>query len=281
METLSLARGAGGSWTITIRDGDGAPITTYAGTEPLSGRVWRGGDAAPAFTVAPTWADPSAGTVTLTIPKADTADLDPGQYRIQCTITDGITDPVFFEAILSITDAPGTATAGPVYCTLADMLDECSWLQDVSDIEHDETGFLKQRVRARQQWLHPAILAAHRPQQGWGATTFGNSLFGVSQVRTPAINKILADYLAADKLMVDPPRIVTPMCAKYAVGLVLKDQITSGGGGPRGNPYAALSAQFLAEASAMLAGYVAEVDINDDGYPEYVIPCGTIDVLRA
>lgn len=280
METLSLARGTGGVWVVTIRDEDGDPITAYAGSEPLAGRVWRGRDLAASVTVTPAWADPAAGTVTLTIGKSDTAGLDPGDYRIQCTIADGITDPVFFEGVLEITDAPGTGTEPPVYCSLQHMLNECGWLQNASDIEHDETGFLGKRADSR-EWLDSAILAAHRPQQGWGATTFGNGLFGVSMIRTPGTNKVLADYLAADKLMVDPPRVVARMTAKHAVGLVLKDQITSAGGGPRGNPYAALSAQFLAEASGMLASYVAEVDINDDGYPEYVIPCGTLDILRA
>jgi hypothetical protein len=274
-ETYRLSPGSALIIDAVLRDADGDPITEFSAADALWTRIWPGGSQPIAITAPTAWADPTGGKVAITIPAGATAGVAAGQYKLLTQVNDQGEWVDAYCCLIEIYEAPGDTPPPPVYCTLRDMLDFCGWLQDQSNIEQDETGFLSQRARAR-NWLDRSILSAHRPQQAWGATTFGNGLFGNSMIRQPGFNKILQGYLAQDLLMVEPPRFVAEMTAKHAIGLVLQDVVTSGGD----QPYARMALLFLEQANNLLRQYTAEVDINGDGYPEYLIPCGTVDVLR-
>jgi len=128
MIVWKAAQGFDASFTVTIRDSDGNPLTIYDGSEPLEGLVWPGQDLASTFTLAPAWVDPSQGLVAVTVSAADTASLGIGSYRVQLWLTDsGAERRDFFEGVLAVESSPGTALTLPVYCTYQDMLDLALW----------------------------------------------------------------------------------------------------------------------------------------------------------
>jgi hypothetical protein len=105
MDTLRVPQGSTATFTVTIEDENGDPETAYTGDEVLAGAVWVGGNLLPLFSFTPTWNDPAAPTVDVTLAGTDTAGLTAGDYRIEIT-ADGVTVAV---AVLVIYWSPGTS----------------------------------------------------------------------------------------------------------------------------------------------------------------------------
>lgn len=90
MDTLRIGRGYTARWTVTLRDGDGTPITdTYDGSEALD-LIVCGLDGLPVSLLGSSvaWLDPDAGTVLLTLDDSDTVDMAAGPRGLSIMLMD-------------------------------------------------------------------------------------------------------------------------------------------------------------------------------------------------
>ena len=173
-----------------------------------------------------------------------------------------------------------TVTVGtivpPTYCTLQDMQNECSWIEQYMDQDHNQSGFLQQRGLAR-QWFDRLILASWPGarvtyiQDGW-PSNYGQF--------TLISNPWLVAGLAQGFLMV-PPLYQTPRayeCANvnalYSIALVLRSQMgpTSGIDKYAGN--------FMRRAQAAASMCTAELDINQSGFAAIAVPLSITNTRR-
>ena len=173
-----------------------------------------------------------------------------------------------------------TVTVGtivpPTYCTLQDMQNECSWIEQYMDQDHNQSGFLQQRGLAR-QWFDRLILASWGGarvtyiQDGW-PSNYGQF--------TLITNPWLVAGLAQGFLMV-PPLYQTPRayeCANvnalYSIALVLRSQMgpTSGIDKYAGN--------FMRRAQAAASMCTAELDINQSGFAAIAVPLSITNTRR-
>lgn len=263
---IRCTRGGYAKQALQVIDETGAEVGGFSGSETLAAQVWQGEDNAALFAPTATWKNATLGTVNLEFAEADTADLDPGYYPVMLTITMGGHSVPRRVATLVIEEAPGSATAGAVYCTPRHMLDYAPWLERLIN-PRTVTGWLKERARAR-SWLDDAILNTDRPDWGhygrlpvdasFGAASGGWGLNGDTYP-----DKWLRDQLAADYLIVRD--WVIEATARKAVSFVCENQL---GEASEGTSYQTLAMRYSAIADSVLLANVAEIDTNGDGYPE-------------
>jgi hypothetical protein len=276
MAIWQIGRGGSIREQVTIRDGDGDPITTYAGTETLAAKVWPGQNLPALCTPTVEWDDPSEGTILVTIDADDSADLETGLYFVRVTLTDG--DGATFEIYrghLDVASSPDESEDAetpslPVYCSFHDLLMYASWIEDLQKQDPDAglAGFLRERARAR-AWLDEIIVNRWKlsnqsltiGQPGW----MPQNIFG-GQDTIP--NKWLKDRLADGKLVVTE-RVKEIVCKK-AISYICEPQI----GGRGDMPYSLLAARFARAAESMLTGLRAEIDLSDTGWASIVVNLG-------
>lgn len=271
-----LIKGTSKDIILQAQNPDGTVPTVFLDTDELVTNLFAG-EGQPALLLPATfWADASTATFVVAFNNDDSADLGVAVYKAVTTATRDGRSAAVANWSLSILPNIGTNAALTVYCELSDMLPYFPGLSKIQDEVTDWAGFITQRAAAR-RWLENVIQEHYRPNAGFGLTTFGNSVTAFGPRRTGSYNKQLQQYLDADKLMVAPPRRVVEITAKYAIGLVCMAQIT--GSDARSSFYQQRGDYFMQEAINGTLGYIAEVDTNGDGYPEYVISCGTSDAL--
>ncbi len=106
MPDFSLAQGAPLDIEVTLKDGAGATIVSYLGTEALSTTIWPGANLDPSITPTTTWVSAAAGTIRVAISAVDSATLYPGVFEVSTTLDDGVNDPVeCYAATLLVTPA--------------------------------------------------------------------------------------------------------------------------------------------------------------------------------
>ncbi len=283
MDSLTVSIGATLAATVTLRDETGVAIAnTYDGTEPLSLALWAGEDQAaaslPGSTVA--WLSAAAGTVTLRLAQADTATLAEGAYRLRVRMTDGSDLVDCYEARLTVTAAPGTATAPAVYCSYREVQDVLAgWVGQLQD-DSDLAGYLDARAEARREF--DRLLQRHyRGDRTWRRqTTLDHLLDGTTTpYRSGKDSATLQGYLDDDGLILTTAcgYAVRHWCAMYAAALVL-DRLV--GAGDR-TPYQAQAARLRQRCNDLAASLCVEVDTNDDGVGDLTIDLSVIDCLRA
>jgi hypothetical protein len=186
----------------------------------------------------------------------------------------------FARASISVLAAPGLGTAPPVYCSLDDMAIQCAWIGQFQDLDNDQAGFAQQRGMAR-EWFDMLILRA-APQGGMGQITsrqdwwsWGYSGVDPRSGTGLAVDRVLTDHLAANRLMTTTPqgKAVVRACAMYAVALVLRSQPDDSN--------RKQADVFMRRAQAEATMIVAEVDINADGRPEYAVALGVTNTRFA
>jgi hypothetical protein len=284
MQTLSLRKGTTGTWTVTIAN-EGGPVTTYTSGATLQAIIWSGDDQAALATLTPTWLDPSAGTITLTIGASDIASLSPQIYTLSLTITASGVTREGFRCWLSIDAAPGSATAPLVFCTYDDMLRFASWLDTLQN-ESDTAGFQEQRARATQWVIEQAMARArdmledqykrHAPlplntTPQWVQPTGGVDLGYRRGVMTSYWQPdILADmttwraWLNDTSMIVVDSRLVE-ITAKRAISFACAQQL----GAIQQTSYQTLAVQFRQQAICDLAGYIFRIlTPSDTDHPE-------------
>lgn len=160
----------------------------------------------------------------------------------------------------------------PVYCSLQDMQDLCSWIQQYEDQDRDETGFLKQRAKAR-VWLDNIIVASWPGarvtyiQDGW-PSNYGQF--------TLIANPWLQAGLAQGYLMLSTERgqAAIEACAAYSIALVLRAQMGPTSGIEKYAGY------WMRRAQAAVCNLTCELDINGDGLADIAIPLGLTNTRR-
>jgi len=112
MNTWRVAQGVDATFQVTICDENGNAITTYTGSETLTGVVWPGGDLQSTFALSVTWVTPAQGTIDVAIAASSTQALGVGKYRVQITLLDSSNkERDVFEGELEIFVSPLAATS--------------------------------------------------------------------------------------------------------------------------------------------------------------------------
>lgn len=267
-QTLELPRGVDRDYQLQLNDPTtGLPLTSvYAGSETLSAVIWDGADGPAVATPSATWISGPLGTIKLTLAAANTASLDVQPWPIRVSIaTGGRTFPAW-EGWLDLQPSPGSGSTLKSYCSFADMLQYGGqWVKQLLTTAN-RAGFLEERNRARTK-LDEWILANWRPAVSYSTRT---GPWGWSSTESP--NKTLKAHLDADKLIVtEKAREIT---ARLALGFACEAKLDPS---EAADPWARQARYQFRKASALAVTYVAEVDTNGDGYPEYAINLGKIN----
>jgi hypothetical protein len=250
----------------------------FLSTDILSATVSAGQDQPVLLTLFPTWVDPAAATYMVSLDDADTAALKPALFQIQVTATRAGRTAVIANAQLEVQPSAGAAAAIPIYGTFQDMLLYASWIQAIQS-ENDLAGFLGHRGRAR-TWLDDALVDRFKIRSvgmqlgdpGSGAFFMG---FPLDTQPTKWFRGILAENTGvggSSALIVTGT--VKEAVSKMAIHYVLADQVTRD---PE-SPYIKLAGGFARAAVSCLKSLRAEVDINGDGYGEYIVNMGATDL---
>jgi hypothetical protein len=259
------------------------PITTFTDQATLAASISLGGGQPVIAALVAVWVDPSAGTLTLTIPAVVSATLSPGRYQVILEITaNGVIYDALPEGCVDIVAAPA-APGTPIvtYCDLADMMAQASWITICQGAEV-AGGFLMQRVQAT-QWINDQImsraqaaytaqLGLHEPLSvsdpivptagvdagpGYGAST-------IPYTTTRDQLTTIAGYLEAGYLMRDSALDggkTRRLCAEWAIYLACATQI----GRNTDTPFVALGDKFYSRALRTLYGWIARIDTDADG----------------
>ncbi len=261
---------AGGyfSRTVVLDNLNGA---TYTGSATLAASLWSGDDRAQEFAPTAAWVSASALTVLITATAAQTATLAPGDYPVMLTITEGGFAQREVACVMRVTAAPGSGTAPPAYCTVADLYAVVPWIKELQSPD-DQAGFAEARGAAR-EWLDAVIVS----RTSGGSTGRWIDYSGLSVSRTD--RNWVQDQLDDDLLVLtggDGKRLVRACCL-YAASDVLRHQV-----GDRGeNTYQDLAASMRREAEAIVTSGWAWLDLDDDGTADYPIDLGQLRIGRA
>jgi hypothetical protein len=242
-------------YPIVVRDSRGQAITSYTAANPLDAVIWQGDALAALATPAIAWDDAAAGSCTLTIARADLLDdsgdpLAPGVYRLQAFVGEaGGVRKTIVDATIRLVATPGAGVAPRVYGTADEMK---VFFPPIDDLQagSDETGFAEQRARAR-QWADQFV-----------------ERYSAAQDKTA-----VRAWLAADRLAVTP--ILSEMVAKKALSIVLLAQLPDAAtvAAGRQSSFQQAGARLAAEAEALAANWVAEVDADGDGTVDTWVDC--------
>lgn len=269
---------AGSTETIVIQTrstgGGNTPYTNVFTDEPLVCEIWPGEDRASSATLPASWNSGPAGKIDLAFPLDVMTDLEPGLYNGAVLLADSSTLLAAFA--LNVVHGPGgTATAPKVYSTYADLLDELPWLTQLQGDANDQTGFADARRDAR-TWLDGIILGAVPTCRYFRSTAlswdWNFDTHGTSQTSI-----LVAEALAADQLMITSPsglRLVKA-CTYYALATILRRCA----GQKSTSDLIALSSYYSTMANNTVLACRAEIDVNADGRPEYVILLGRTNTL--
>lgn len=258
---ITIRQGSAGAWTITVRDAAGAVVTTYAGTEPLTLRVWPGDTRATSLTVTPTWLSAAAGTVSAAVTAAQSAALAPGVYLAELLLTDAGSVFVAWSGELEVMPAPASTTAGATYCDLDDLYayGRHALLNHPQGYGKDQAAFEGPRARAR-TWFDGLLHAADRSRRRGYAGRIGDYGLGYGPGWGGGRDPWLTAQLAADALLATDE--IREANARYALSLILAEE-------PE------IAARHRAMATDLAKTVVAELDTDDDGVGNY-----TIDLTR-
>jgi hypothetical protein len=279
-DILTVQQGLGSSWTLQLRDSAGkayaSPPGPYSGSEGLACNVRAGQDQPALFTLSPTWASASAGTITLPIPGSVHATLDVGRYLGCVSLADGSADLIEF--FLEVGYSAGTAAALTSYASFQELLDRAPSIEKLQK-PTDLAGFARQRWKAR-QWFED-LLHRHWTDtgcwQGFGVLNGFAYSANTGQVvshRSGRRSAQLQTWLDDDRLDVTEPVIEAVSC--YAIALVYQRSIQ----GKDTAGYGRMARLFFGRAEDAAANITAEIDSDGDGTNDRVIRLGVADTLQ-
>lgn len=285
-QTVALTRPLGTDWTYLLAvqgfGTGGAPASPAEDGYTLAASISFGAGRAAIVLPSIEWLDLDAWTATLTVTAEQTAALEPGFYRLYVTVdVDGQILPVF-DGMIRLTGSPGTADEpGPAYCSMRNVRAVASWIDNLITAEDLglSTDLAEHRARARTR-LEDAIVAAYRPSSRRGSTggyQLGDPGSGSWGWDTESQSSWMRDQLAAGRLLLTGPRgdRAREITACLAVALLCSEQI---GKGKSETDYQALARQYFARADSLMAGYVAELDLDADGSPDLWVRLGVLSL---
>ena len=270
MDTMTVTQGFALNQTIVVRDYQDNPITTYTGSEVLSGTVRPGRSYATEITLVPTWAVPALGTVTVALTAVQTAALSVGQHLIQVGLADLSAN--FYEGFLVVEFGAGADTLPPTYCEFSDLLTYTSWIMNLQT-RYQTAGFITERGLAR-QWLDQVIInhagsMLMNPQIGQPGF-MPLSLFPATT--NPPQNLWLRQQLNLDFLV--RRQQVIECTAKKAISFILQFQLDMVNDNERKLAY-----KFERDANAVACSLRAEITLgtahplNQDIWPSLTVDC--------
>lgn len=166
ISTIPQAIGSDRVYQVQLcQPGTVTPITSFLSTDTLAASIWTGDDQPTLVSPVCAWTDAGNGILTLTVSAANTTTLAlPGEYRVQVRVTASGTVVDAPIGRIKLIASPGAAASIATYCSAAD-LDEYLPSIDQLIAATDETGFLKQRGRARQ--LFEQLIVDRESTQAW------------------------------------------------------------------------------------------------------------------
>jgi hypothetical protein len=272
---ISVPIGTDFPFQVSLLDTAGDPVTTYTSSDTPFCEIWAGQDQPVLLTPTASWITAPAGTVQVMISGDTTTTITPGKYWLRngVTTSSGLT-VTMPDTFIEFTASPGSATTLPTYCDLKDMQLLAPWVDQLQDMISDESGFATYRQRAR-QWLDRVIQRNRFNSSSWGTLGLGGAAFvgwfWTGWYAQGQDDPVLQSYLDQDLLMTGEPKMVATMTAAKALGYLCKAQI---GPDDKATAWQQRGYDFDADAEEMAMKYTAEIDINDDGYADIVIPCG-------
>lgn len=277
MRPLEIEAGRTAAYTITMRDVDGNPVTSYAGSETLGLVVWPGDNRTARTTSSCTvaFASASAGMLTLTLDATDTASFETGD-TLAVTIVDGGETFEVYRTTLIVRAIAASGTAPTTYCSFADVLDVCGALPEDLIEPTDQAGLAELRHRARVDFDH-LIQQHYRQTTGYRRqTTLDHLLDGYPRpYRDGREDSTLQGYLDADGLILTGPsgeRAKRWNALRTAAYLYERQM---------GNEaYVRRAHRFRAEADAIASTLVVGVDSDNDGDADLWINLGLADTIR-
>ena len=254
--------------------------TDMTSAATVSARVWRGDDQSALLTLTGSAADAAAGYFAVTFSDTNTSSLAEGVYRYEVLATEGgVTVPVF-DGRLRVVGTAGSASAPTVlYCTHEDMKLYAPWIDDQSDADEDQAGFVEQRLQAT-RWLQGLAHAHYRGSAGDVAGYSFTLQNTWSRGRRAGRDSQLQEWLDDGRLILNPD--VVEATAKMALHYILNAKLTPGTVAS-GNGYGALAARFGAEAKSLASTMTLEIDTTTtaDGQPDTFIDLSVTDTLYA
>lgn len=247
----------------------GAPVA-YDGDAALDCFVWRGGAEAPVLTPAASVVSPPSNRVSVRIPAAATANLDPGTYRLQLGAAAGGVRRLLSDGTIEVAGAPGVATYRTPYVTRDDLLYWYDQLETLQTIQGGDAGFLRQRAESSDEFDR-ALVVRYDPRPGFVKTrraAFDAGVLGFDvpdPSATPPSPAQLSAMVRAGGVI--PDRNVREMVSKMAIARVLDRQEVMGGR----NPYREEAAAFRQEAMALWRTFDVQVDADLDGRADLLV----------
>src|SRR4051812_18787287 len=114
-ENYQLSQGAGLTIEVTLRDSNGAVITSFDGSQSLTTTVWPGGNRFASFTATTTWTTPAEGVFTIAIMDEQTTGLAPGRYQLLTRLSDAGALVDAYGCTLDILASAGSESAPRTY----------------------------------------------------------------------------------------------------------------------------------------------------------------------
>ena len=283
MATLTVPAGTTRAWGLRLRDADGHALAdTYAGSEPLTLKIWSGDDRAPVALAASgaAWLDAATGKVQVTLHEADTALWAPGLYRLRVLLTDAGQTYSAAETTLAVTASPGTATAPASYATLDDVRTEAPWVDDLVTAQPAMQANLAEYL-ARSRADFDAILQRHYARPATRTQTTLDHILTGTLTQPPEPDAVLQAALDADGLDLTGPTgtRIRRWCALRALADLCGSQLGKDG---TATDYQIFGRRCRVEATCLLPGIVATVDLSADEVHTglAVIDLAAADTLR-
>jgi hypothetical protein len=269
--------GSSADWQLQVLNpDDSVPTGQFFDSDSLACNVWQGQQSAPVAMPAIAWISSTNAQYLISFQSTDTASISPGIYYVEALATRAGTPsrtaslmPKY--STITLWDAPGSTTARPTYCTVADLRRVAPWIDDVQGaMAGSQTGFLDQCADAR-AWLDECILRNYR---GGNVSLLGyhgmalDSWYTGGTRKTSLRNPYILSLLQTNMLIVS--RRILDINAYYALSRICEGLVM------RGPQYYAMAARYRAQAEQLLSSTTAELTVNGSvdtfGNPIAAIP---------
>lgn len=290
-------------YRITLAGAEGSSLAGhFDGSETFTARLWPGGSYPTAATLSAAWATQNAdGTplvgnpaslakpiLLLTVAADAIAGLDPVTYQLEVRADP---DELLHRGSIRLEASPGAVALPRVYCTLADLLAECSWIERAESLADARAANFLPEIAQASRWVEDQAMARWRranedqarrhgpvayvapivPTAGVDAGPWwGDSAIPDTTLRTAedAFAALLDDVGLMAGHPADRGRLAR-VVALEALALALDDQV-----GPV--PGAETTMQMMADQyrkrrARLMPGLVLRVDADADGVADYVL----------
>jgi hypothetical protein len=275
------------AWLVQLANASGT-VGGFSSGDTFECVVWEGSDSAALFSPTAAWVDTLNGQASITVGASQTAALAPGVYPLELTVITaaGSLRLPAASCWLSLTSSPGSDTLPPVYGSYDDLetYGGGAWLPTLRRAE-GLSNFMQERGKAR-QWLDTMIVRKFRPWSGRTIHWSDTSIVGPPDARNPVIRDYLsADYtagvalpngftLSAGQTVLMVTDRIREMIACKALEYICRQRMTFA----ETDVYPSRAAYFARQANDLACRTSVELDVNQDGFPDYAFPLGVVNL---